>query len=92
MSRATAIGLLCVGVTLIGAMGCGLKGPLYLPDHNGTVVTRPAGTAPGSGGQQPATQQQPPAQTPQTNGTAPPTTSGTTKKDADKDGDGGNRK
>ena len=26
------------------ATGCGQKGPLYLPDKNATVVTRPAGT------------------------------------------------
>jgi predicted small lipoprotein YifL len=25
------------------AVGCGQKGPLYLPPKNGTVVTRPAG-------------------------------------------------
>jgi predicted small lipoprotein YifL len=64
-----------VGATaaLAGAFGCGLKGPLYLPEHNGAVVTRPAGAAPGTGGtQQPATQQ--PAQTPQTDATPPPAT------------------
>ena len=88
MSRTTAIRLLGVGVALIGATGCGLKGPLYLPEHSGAVVTRPAGTAPGSGGRQPATQQQQPAQTPQTDGTAPPAaTPGATKKDSEKDGD-----
>ena len=26
------------------AAGCGQKGPLYLPDKNASVVTRPAGT------------------------------------------------
>lgn len=28
------------------AAGCGQKGPLYLPEHTGTVVTRPASQAP----------------------------------------------
>ena len=26
--------------------GCGQKGALYLPDHNGSVVTRPANAPP----------------------------------------------
>ncbi len=34
--------------------GCGQKGPLYLPDKGGEVVTRPSGQA-----QQPAPQSQP---------------------------------
>jgi predicted small lipoprotein YifL len=34
--------------------GCGQKGPLYLPDKGGQVVTRPGGQA-----QQPAPQSQP---------------------------------
>jgi predicted small lipoprotein YifL len=38
--RAIAIGALVVG---LGA--CGQKGPLYLPDKGGDVVTRPAGQA-----------------------------------------------
>jgi predicted small lipoprotein YifL len=39
--------LLCLAgaVPLIFVMGCGQKGPLYLPPRNGTVVTRPAGAA-----------------------------------------------
>jgi predicted small lipoprotein YifL len=36
-----------VAVTLLagasGLAGCGQKGPLYLPDKGGEVVTRPAG-------------------------------------------------
>lgn len=91
MTRPTTIGLLCLGAALTGAIGCGQKGPLYLPDHNGAVVTRPAGTARGSGGQQPATQQQP-AETPQTEGAPAPATPGATKKHTDTDGDGGNQK
>jgi predicted small lipoprotein YifL len=27
------------------ATGCGQKGPLFLPDKNASVVTRPAGSA-----------------------------------------------
>jgi len=34
-----------VAILLLGALGCGLKGPLYLPDHAGAVVTRPAAAA-----------------------------------------------
>ena len=80
MSGPTVTRLLwtCMGVALIGAPGCGQKGNLYLPDHNGAVVTRPAGTAAGSGPQQPTT---PPATSP-----------GATKKDSNKDGDSGSQK
>jgi predicted small lipoprotein YifL len=38
---------------LVGLAGCGQKGPLYLPDKGGEVVTRPGGQA-----QQPAPQPQ----------------------------------
>jgi predicted small lipoprotein YifL len=34
--------------------GCGQKGPLYLPDRNGTVVSSPAATAPPAQTQTPA--------------------------------------
>jgi predicted small lipoprotein YifL len=39
--------LLCLAgaLPLAFTVGCGQKGPLYLPPKNGTVVTRPAGTA-----------------------------------------------
>ncbi|HVW68834.1 MAG TPA: lipoprotein [Steroidobacteraceae bacterium] len=47
--------LVCTGVAVAG---CGQKGPLYLPDKNASVITRPApaaaapapasGTAPGA--------------------------------------------
>jgi predicted small lipoprotein YifL len=33
-----------VGASVVAA-GCGQKGPLYLPDKNASVVTRPAGSA-----------------------------------------------
>ncbi len=44
---------------------CGQKGALYLPPRNGTVVTRPAGSAPGQSSNTPAT-------TPQTTNQAAP--------------------
>jgi len=32
---------LILGVVLVSVLGaCGQKGPLYLPEHNGVVVTR----------------------------------------------------
>ena len=34
--------LVCASVV---AAGCGQKGPLFLPDKNASVVTRPAGSA-----------------------------------------------
>jgi predicted small lipoprotein YifL len=36
--------------TLLAAVlsSCGQRGPLYLPDRNAKVVTRPAASAPGS--------------------------------------------
>jgi len=37
--------LLCV---LLSLPGCGKKGPLYLPDATGEVVTRPSQTPPAS--------------------------------------------
>jgi predicted small lipoprotein YifL len=42
-----------------GLIGCGQKGPLYLPDKGGDVVTRPAGQT-----QQPSPQRQAPPQQP----------------------------
>jgi predicted small lipoprotein YifL len=40
--------VIAIGVTLALALigGCGQKGPLYLPQKNGTVVTRPAASVP----------------------------------------------
>jgi predicted small lipoprotein YifL len=39
--------MLCLAgaLPLTFTVGCGQKGPLYLPPKNGTVVTRPAGAA-----------------------------------------------
>ena len=53
----------------VASVGCGQKGALYLPDRNGSVVTRPANA--------PQPQQQAPA-TP-----APQSPAGTPKKDKD---------
>jgi predicted small lipoprotein YifL len=36
--------VMLVGASLVAA-GCGQKGPLFLPDKNASVVTRPAPTA-----------------------------------------------
>ena len=49
----------CVALLVAGGVaGCGQKGPLYLPERTGTVVTRPGAAAPATQGtQQPATQQ-----------------------------------
>jgi len=46
----------CVAILLLGVIGCGLKGPLYLPDHTGAVVTRPAAGAENTGATAPSQQ------------------------------------
>jgi predicted small lipoprotein YifL len=60
MSRvlATWAGIACFSLLVAGGVaGCGQKGPLYLPERNGTVVTRPGASTPApQGTQQPATQ------------------------------------
>jgi len=64
----------CIAVMLFCVMGCGLKGPLYLPDHAGAVVTRPAAGTENTGAAAPAQQPraaQEPAATQQPGGTAP---------------------
>ena len=66
--------ILMVGACLVTA-GCGQKGPLYLPDKNASVVTRPANSgatttapatqsAPASGATAPNNAPAPPASTP----------------------------
>jgi predicted small lipoprotein YifL len=40
-ARAVRIGIASLA-TLLACAGCGFKGPLYLPEHNATVVTHPA--------------------------------------------------
>jgi len=46
--------LACMAALLAG---CGQKGPLYLPERTGEVVTRPAQTPPPADGQAPNTPQ-----------------------------------
>lgn len=41
--------LVLVAAAMVGLAGCGQKGPLYLPDKGGEVVTRPGGGAQPSG-------------------------------------------
>jgi predicted small lipoprotein YifL len=73
LSRAS----LCAALLLILA-ACGQKGPLYLPDQGGEVITRPAGQAP-SQPSQPAqsSQQQSPEVAPQPSTQTPPDSSTT---------------
>jgi predicted small lipoprotein YifL len=40
--------LIAICVALASTAGCGLKGPLYLPEKTGTVVTRPGGADAGA--------------------------------------------
>ena len=56
--------------TLLACAGCGLKGPLYLPERNATVVTHPAPAAQGAPGA--ASQSQPQAPAAKKKETAPP--------------------
>jgi predicted small lipoprotein YifL len=52
----------------VAAAGCGQKGPLYLPDKNASVVTRPAAATNSAPAAQPT-----PAAAPANSGTAAPT-------------------
>lgn len=55
-SRARTAVPVVLAASLLGLTACGQKGPLYIPDEGGTVITRPAGgTAPSA----PAPQKQP---------------------------------
>ena len=60
MKTAILMVMLCGGVVVAG---CGQKGPLYLPDKNAAVVTRPAGAE--SNSPAPAQPAPAPAQPPQ---------------------------
>lgn len=71
-----------LGILMLCA-GCGQKGPLYLPDHRGSVVTRPAGAA--SPGTPPTAHQE--DTNPQTTTTSAPAPQGPT--DAARPDDGG---
>ena len=87
-----------VAVALLGVIGCGQKGPLFLPEHTGAVVTRPGAGAQNTGAA-PATQQPaggtatPPAQQPANGAAAAPSTApGATQKNSGKDDDDSSRK
>jgi|AmaraimetFIIA100_FD_contig_41_26780446_length_872_multi_6_in_0_out_0_2 predicted small lipoprotein YifL len=75
--------------------GCGQKGPLYLPEKGGTVVTTPAQTAPGQPEVSPAQPPQSapaqpevsPAPPPQSAPAPTPPTAPTPPKKTDKDSD-----
>jgi predicted small lipoprotein YifL len=55
MSGPAVRGWIAAAGTLLVCAGCGFKGPLYLPERTGTVITHPGQRAPS-----------PEAQTPQT--------------------------
>lgn len=57
VSRRVAVAMVAAAGVLLGA--CGQKGPLYLPDQGGEVVTRPGGQTQSS-----ETAPQPSTQTP----------------------------
>ena len=58
--------VLCAAMVTLLA-GCGQKGPLYMPDQGGEVVTRPSGQQ----SQSPETAPQPSTQSPQATTTKP---------------------
>jgi predicted small lipoprotein YifL len=64
MRRIVAVSLCALAVA---ASGCGLKGPLYLPEKPGEVIVRPApATTPPATPAEPATPAPPPPQAPPT--------------------------
>lgn len=68
----SALALMAISVAFLAIGACGQKGALYLPERNGTVITRPAGERPAdtpSGG--------PGAAAPAPNVTEDPTTGNT---------------
>ena len=42
--RSEALRFLLIGIAAVALSACGQKGPLYLPDKTGEVVTRPSST------------------------------------------------
>lgn len=58
MRARTAWSWIAAGGALLACAGCGFKGPLYLPEHNATVITHPGQPAQGA---PPAGQAQTPA-------------------------------
>jgi predicted small lipoprotein YifL len=53
MSGQAVRGWIAATVMLLVCASCGFKGPLYLPERTGTVVTHPGQPAPSSGQTQP---------------------------------------
>ena len=76
--------------TMLALAGCGQKGPLYLPEKGGAVVTTPA-TAPPAPASPPAAPGQPPqtspAPEPQSTAEPPPGNPAAPPKKSDKDDD-----
>ena len=62
MKVSTLVVIAMLGATGALLAGCGQKGPLYLPDQGGEVVTRPGGQTQSS--PSPETAPQPSTQTP----------------------------
>jgi predicted small lipoprotein YifL len=60
---------LLIGSALLLVAGCGQKGPLYMPDKGGEVVTRPAGQTQST--QSPETAPQPATQPADSTATKP---------------------
>lgn len=67
----TATWILILGGGMVAA-ACGQKGPLYLPDKNASVVTRPAGSTNAAPPPATAPDQASPQQTPQATPPKPP--------------------
>ena len=76
MNRLSWIRAATLCAVLAGAAGCGQKGALYLPEHNGTVITRQGTNQSG------APQTSAPAQTPATPPAADPTKKNTNSDDS----------
>jgi predicted small lipoprotein YifL len=83
MRRLKLTGGICVGIALLGAVGCGQKGPLYLPERNAAVVTRPGAQPQGAAPQ--GTSQQPATNAPGPNAPGAPNAPGPKKKSSDQD-------
>ncbi|HEX4677053.1 MAG TPA: lipoprotein [Steroidobacteraceae bacterium] len=79
MKQSGWILVVCASVAL---GGCGMKGPLFLPDKNASVVTRP-----GTSGTTTPPAQTAPAQAPGDSTPATPSTPSTPKPPQDKDKD-----
>jgi predicted small lipoprotein YifL len=89
MKQISWILIVCASVAL---SGCGMKGPLYLPDKNASVVTRPGSgntttTTPAAPGSTAAPEAQPGATTAPTPATATPPGDTPPKQPQDNTGD-----